>query len=180
MATITRVVATEADLWAAPDDGLRRELVDGEIRCMSPAGGRHGRVAILLASRLHAFVESRGLGFVFDSSTGFRLPSGNVRAPDVAFLAEGQADPLDPGFVPVRPDLAVEILSPGDTRRDVLDKVGEYLDAGTRIVWVVDPARRTATVFRSATDVTAVSDAGTLDGEDLLPGFRCALADVLG
>jgi Uma2 family endonuclease len=95
MATLTRSTATERDLLATPEDGFKRELVDGEIR-VSPAGMRHGRIAVRLSSALHAFVATHRLGDVFDSSTGFRLPSGNVRLPDVAFVAAGQIGLIAP------------------------------------------------------------------------------------
>ena len=143
MATITRQIATEDDLLAAPEDGFKRELVDGEIR-MSPAGARHGHVCMQLGSRLTAFVQTGDMGFVFDSSTGFRLPGGNVRLPDVAFVASGRFEGDNPpvGFSPVPPDLAVEVLSPSDRPRQVLDRIGEYLGAGVPLVWVIDPEGR--------------------------------------
>jgi Uma2 family endonuclease len=181
MATTARRKATEEDLLAMPDDGQKYELVDGEIRGVSPAGLGHGRLCVSLTLRLGTCVQERALGLVVDSSTGFRLPNGNVRSPDVAFIAAGRftGDDLRAGFCPVPPDLAIEVLSPTDRRRHVLDKVGEYLDAGVPLVWVIDPAARKATVYRSITNVTTVGEDGSLDGEDVLPGFRCPLRDIL-
>lgn len=180
MATITRRIATEEDLLAAPEDGYKRELVDGEIR-LSPAGARHGQVCMKLGSRLTAFVETHGLGHVFDSSTAFRLPGGNVRLPDVAFVAKDRLsdDHMTEGFAPVPPDLAIEVLSLGDRARQVLDKVGEYLGAGVRLVWVIDPADRRANVYRSLMDVKTIGAEETLDGEDVVAGFACPLASIL-
>lgn len=180
MATTTRSQATEADLLGQPQDGRKYELVDGEIR-VSPAGALHGHVSVALATRLHVYVKRRRLGHVFDSSTGFRLPGGNVRSPDVSLVAAGRFKAGRPpeGFVDFAPDLAVEVLSPEDRPRDLLDKVGEYLEAGTRLVWVVDPNRRRATSYRSLTDVREIGTEGILQGEDVLPGFRCKLRSVL-
>jgi Uma2 family endonuclease len=180
MATTTRPTATEEDLLAAPEDGYKRELVDGEIQ-VSPAGARHGHVCVELIVRLASFVKERGLGFVFDSSTGFCLPGGNVRLPDLAFVARGRFEGDTPtvGFSPVPPDLAVEVLSPSDRPRQVLDRIGEYLDAGVRLVWVIDPGKRNATVYRSLTDVQTIDETGALAGEDIVPGFTCPLASVL-
>jgi Uma2 family endonuclease len=180
MATNPRRHATEADLLQMPRDGRKYELVDGEIR-VSPAGSRHGRICVILASRLHNFVEESNLGYVFDSSTGFRLPKGNVRSPDVGFVARGrfEGEVVPETFSPVPPDLAVEVLSPEDRSRFVLDKVGEYLDAGVRLIWVIDPRRRNATVYRSLTDVRTLTEADELDGEDVLPGFRCRLREIV-
>jgi Uma2 family endonuclease len=173
--------ATEADLLATPKDGQKYELVDGEIR-VSPAGTRHGLIAVELVGRLLAFVKASGLRYVFDSSTGFRLPKGNVRSPDVSFVARGRfpGEVIPEGFSPVPPDLAVEILSPEDRSRFVLEKVGEYLDAGVPLVWVIDPRKRNASVYRSLTNVRTLAEGDDLDGEDVMPGFRCRLGEILG
>ena len=180
MATTIRPAATEEDLLRTPEDGWKHELVDGQIR-KSPGGWRHGRVCVKLSSLLEAFAAERQLGYVVDSSTGFRLPGGNVRLPDVAYVAKGHlAGEQEPeGFSDVPPDLAVEVLSPGDRSRDVLDKVGEYLQAGVPLIWVIDPKRRTAAVYRSMTDVRRLGPDDVLDGEGVLPGFHCRLADVI-
>jgi Uma2 family endonuclease len=176
----TREVVTEADLLREPKDGRKRELVDGRI-VVSPAGYRHGRVAVRLVRRLEQFASERRLGEVVDSSTGFRLPGGNVRSPDVSFVAAHRITGAPPvGFFDGSPDLAVEILSPDDDQRAVLDKVGEYLKAGTRLVWVIDPERRSAAVYRSSTDVARLSDSDSLAGDDVVPGFACPLREVLG
>jgi Uma2 family endonuclease len=172
-------VATEEELLRTPGEGQKYELVDGEIRA-SPTGARHSVVCVQLGALLNAFVREHRTGWVFASNTGFRLPGGNVRLPDVAFVAAGRFESGVPeGFADLAPDLAVEVLSPGDRTRDVLDKVGEYLQAGVRRVCVIDPARRDAVVYRSPTDVLRVGPGDALDGEDVVPGFRCLLADVL-
>jgi Uma2 family endonuclease len=180
MATTTRARATEADLLAQPEDGNKYELVDGEIR-MSPGGARHSQVGAKLAARLLAFVEERGLGFVFGSDVGFRLPGGNVRSPDVSFVAAGRFphDRVPDDFGDLAPDLAVEVISPSDRPRHVLDKVGEYLEAGTRLVWVIDPRARKATVHSSLSEARTLGPDDTLDGGGVLPGFSCALASIL-
>ncbi len=170
--------ATEDDLLAAPRDGRKYELVDGQI-VVSPAGARHEVVGLRLAARLLAFVDAHDLGYVLGSSAGFRLPGGNVRSPDVSFVAKGRFEGgrAPEGFAEVPPDLAVEVLSPGDRARAVLDKVGEYLQAGVRLVWVIDPRAARAAVYRSLTDVRELGTADAFD--DVLPGFRCDLAEIL-
>jgi Uma2 family endonuclease len=180
MATTTRRVATEEDLLAMPKDGQKYELVDGEIR-VSPAGDRHSVVALALGARLLAFAREHRLGHVFGADAGFRLPSKNVRSPDVSFVATGRfpEDKPPDDFGNVAPDLAVEVLSPHDRPRHVLDKVGEYLEAGVRFIWVIDPRRARAVEYRSLSDVREVGADDVLDGEDVLPGFRCVLRDVL-
>jgi Uma2 family endonuclease len=180
MATTTRRVATEDDLRAMPEDGNKYELVDGEIR-VSPAGDRHSVVALQLAARLLAFVKEHRLGHVMGADAGYRLPGGNVRSPDVSFVASGRFpnDRPTEDWGSLAPDLAVEVLSPRDRPRYVLDKVGEYLAVGVRLVWVIDFRTRRATIHRSLTDVRAIAEDGFLDGEYVVPGFRCRLFDVL-
>jgi Uma2 family endonuclease len=173
--------ATEHELRATPIDGRKRELVDGRI-VVSPAGARHGEVAVRLTVRLAGHVEAQGLGHVFDSCTGFRLPGGNVRVPDVSFVALGRFpnEVVPDDFADVVPDLVVEILSPRDETRALLDKIGEYLQAGVRLVWLVDPKHRRAAVYRSSTDVQDLGPDGVFDGGDVVPGFRCDVREILG
>jgi Uma2 family endonuclease len=180
MATTTRRVATEQDLLATPKDGRKYELVDGEIR-VSPAGDRHSVVAAQLVALLVTFVKQHRLGYVCGADAGFRLPGGNVRSPDASFVAAGRFpdDRVPDDFGNLAPDLAVEVLSPGDRPRHVLDKVGEYLEAGVRMVWVIDPRKARAVVYRSLSDVRKLRADDALDGEDVLPGFRCSLREIL-
>lgn len=180
MATTTRARATEADLLAQPKDGNKYELVDGEIR-VSPAGPRHSAVSVELAARLLPFVKQHRLGHVFGSDVGLRLPGGNVRSPDACFVAAGRFpnERVPDDFPNLAPDLAVEVVSPGDRPRHVLDKVGEYLEAGTRLVWVIDPRKAKAVVYRSLSDVRELGPDDMLDGGDVLPGFSCRLREIL-
>ncbi len=179
MATATQTV-TDAELLALPRDGYKRELVDGVVR-VTPAGARHGAVALRLGARMLLHASERRLGEVFDSSTGYRLPSGNLRVPDVSFVATHRlpGGKVPTGFFELAPDLAVEVLSPPDQLREVLDRVGEYLQSGSRLVWVLDPEEGSVAVHRSLTHVRRIALDGSLDGEDVLPGFSCRLAEIL-
>jgi Uma2 family endonuclease len=178
--TTTRQVAAEDDLRAMPEDGRKYELVDGEIR-VSPAGDRHSQIALRLGARLLTFVEEHRLGHVFGADAGFRLPGGNVRSPDVSFVASGRFpdDQVPDDWGSVAPDLAVEVISPGDRPRHVFDKVGEYLEAGVRLVWVIEPRHERAVVYRSISDVRELGRDDVLEGEDVIPGLRLILRDVL-
>jgi Uma2 family endonuclease len=175
----TRVI-TDEELLQLPKDGNKYEVVDGELR-MSPAGWLHERIVGRLLIRLGSFVEERRLGDVLPSNALFVLPSGNRRGPDISFLVAGRlaAVPPEKPFPALAPDLVVEVLSPGDSTRAILDKVGEYLQGGVRLVWVIDPRTREAAVHRSLTDVEVVREDGTLDGGGVVPGFRVPLADLL-
>jgi Uma2 family endonuclease len=173
---------TADDLFKNPRDGYRYELVKGELIKEPPAGNIHGNRAMRLGWRLARHAESNDLGVVFAAETGFRLSTNpdTVRAPDVAFVARTRIEAAGEfdGFWPGAPDLAVEVLSPGDSYTDVEEKVAEYLDAGTRAVWVVDPRRRTITVYRALTDIAILTENNTLEGRDILPGFSCPVAEI--
>lgn len=170
---------TDEELLRLPKDGNKYEVVDGELR-MSPAGLPHERIVARLLARLGTFAEERKLGDVLGSNVLYVLPSGNKRGPDVSFIDAARAAGVrDAVFPSLAPDLAAEILSPGQSPRRMLDKVGEYLEAGVRLVWVIDPATRSATVYRSLTDVRHVEENRALDGEDVVRGFRCALSELL-
>jgi Uma2 family endonuclease len=174
----TQKTWTDEELMALPDDG-KYELVDGELLHMSPAGGRHSDTTIAVSSRLHAFVRERKLGRVFEGQAGYRLPDGNLRSPDVSFVAAGRLPGGVPkGFLHLAPDLVVEVLSPSDRAGDVAHKVGEYLALGVKLLWVIDPEKVTAVVYAPGTPPRTVRRDGALDGEDVLPGFSCPLAEL--
>jgi Uma2 family endonuclease len=134
-----------------------------------------------LGAELRAYVKQTDAGVVLAAETGFKLQTDpdTVRAPDVAFVAKGREPPPDArGFADGAPDLAVEVLSPDDPPGDVLAKVADWLSAGTRLVWVVDPLRHAARVYRQDGSETIVTADGTLEGEDVLPGFACPFASI--
>jgi Uma2 family endonuclease len=164
--------ATIDDLLRTPKDGRKYELVDGEI-LVSPAGMLHAKVAAKVLHLIATYLESSPIGEVYSDGVGIQLPNGNVRSPDVTFVRfeklPGGESPV--GFGEVVPDLAVEILSPNDSVRQVATKIGEFLECGVSLVWIVDPERRTVVVYRSLTDTTTLIDTGTIDGGDVLPGF---------
>jgi Uma2 family endonuclease len=177
MAT-TRVI-TDEELLRLPKDGNKYELVDGGLR-VSPAGWAHERVVARLMARVSAWVEARGLGDVLGSNALYVLPGGNKRAPDLSFVAAGRLEAAaGSAWLALAPDLAVEVVSSNDSARPLLDTVGEYLAAGVRLVWVIDPERRSAAAYRSPTDVREIGPSGSLDGEDVLPGFLCPLSDIV-
>ncbi len=154
----------------------RSELVNGQLIVREPAGFRHGRIAARLAHRLSERVEANDLGVVCAAETGFVLKRepDTVRGPDVAFISrERLPDPEPVAFAELAPDLAVEVLSPDDRPGAVLSKVADWLNAGSRMVWVVDPVRRLVRVYRQDGSESVVTGTGALDGEDVVPGFSC-------
>jgi Uma2 family endonuclease len=178
--TLQQVTADE--LFARRKDGFRYELVKGELRKMSPAGSEHGAIIVNITLLLGQYVKANSLGVCFGAETGFKIASDpdTVRAPDVAFVRRERIPEsgITKKFWPGAPDLAVEVLSPGDSLEEVEEKVEDWLSAGTRAVWVVSPKRRGVTVYRSMTDVTRLSEADELDGGDVVQGFRCKVSEI--
>jgi Uma2 family endonuclease len=174
--------STASELYEMPDDGFRYELVKGVLRRMSPAGSEHGATIVNITVLLAQYVRTKKLGVCFGAETGFKIASDpdTVRAPDVAFVRRERIPEsgIPKKFWPGAPDLAVEVISPGDTRREVNEKVADWLEAGAQAVWVINPKQRGVTVYRSVTDVTRVSEGDELDGGEVVPGFRCKVSEI--
>jgi Uma2 family endonuclease len=180
MSTQTRLMTAD-EFLEMPDDGLRHELIRGEVVTMSLPGGRHGKVTLKIGRLIGNHVDDWHLGEAFAAETGFLIERDpdTVRGPDVGFVrAERLPEITYPDrYVPFAPDLAVEVLSPNDRPDDVMEKVQEWLPAGSQLVWTIDPIEKTVTVHRpGAKPVTLTADQ-TLDGGEVLPGFACPVAD---
>lgn len=173
---------TADELLALPRGQFRYELINGELITMSPAGHSHGKLVIRLTLPLAQHVKENGLGEVYAAETGFKLRStpDTVRAPDIAFINRQRVKEVGEtkGFWPGAPDLAVEVNSPSDTVREVEKKVMEWLEFGCRAVWVVSAKLRTVTVYRSLTQIVVLTEKDTLDGGDVIPGFRLSIAEI--
>ncbi len=173
---------TAEDLLNLPEDGCQYELEEGRLIRMPPSGPRASIVAATIVYLLSVWVRPRKLGVVGGADFGFLVAHNpdTIRAADVVFY---RAERIPQSGIPARywdlaPDLAVEVLSPSNRPGKVLRKVGEYLDAGTALVWMLDPEQRRATVFRADGSVTVLGEDGVLDGEDVLPGCTLALSEV--
>ena len=154
---------------------------DGIIEFLAMTGGTTGRRNTELITELNIWNRQARKGQVFDSSTGFRLPNGAVRSPDVAWVRTDAWVALTPEqqekFPPVCPDFVVELSSPSDSLTDLTLKLNEYIANGCRLAWLLDPKNETARLFRADGSVSVVkSFAETLSGEDVLPGFSFALS----
>lgn len=178
------LIQTAEDLFAMRDNSCRRELVGGVLREMPFHGSEHGQISLLIGGYLHLHVRECRLGAAFGSGTGFLIAENpdTVLAPDVAFVAEDRLQGIRDlsKFVPLAPDLAVEVLSPGDTERESLLKVGEWLSAGTRAVIVVNPRTQTVTVHRSAVQTVVLTSSDQLEVPEIVPGWSVAVADIFG
>lgn len=173
---------TIEELARLPDDGYRYDLVRGWLVREPPPGARHGELSLELARVLANHVKAARLGRVFAAETGFRLAElpPTVRAPDVSFVARSRMPegPAPAGYVPFAPDLAVEVVSPSNRWTEVAAKVRDYLEAGTRLVWIVDPPARTVTVHRPSSAWMVRGEDDALDGEDVVPGFRMRVGSL--
>ena len=175
ISTATKLVT--ADELLAMGEG-RRELIYGEVIEMAPAGEEHGHVEYEIVVYLGVYVKANKLGRVYPGDTGFLLATDPdlVRVPDVAFVRRERVVRTRK-YYPGAPDLAVEVVSPGDSYTEVNEKVAMWLEHGTLEVWVVDPRRQTVQVFKEGTDVT-LKKGDEIDGGDLLPGFRLPLDKI--
>ncbi len=176
-------VMTAEDLWQLPDDGMKHELVRGELRTTTPPGYEHGWVGLRIARLLGAHADERELGDV-TGEVGFKLPTEpeTVRAPDVAFVARERIEAVGRPrkYFEGAPDLALEVVSPHDTSTDVHEKALDWLAAGTRLVLVVHPGPRTVTAYRSANDIRILGDDDTLEASDVVDGWAVRVGDLLG
>jgi Uma2 family endonuclease len=174
------MTAEEVERISIP--GKVTELIRGRLIVREPPGTHHGAIAANLTYYLADFVRRHGSGAIFAQDTGFKIASDpdTVRAPDVAFVARERVGAIgERGYAELAPDLLAEVLSPDDRPAEVLAKVADWLAAGTRLVWVVDPQRRAARVYRQDGSLSVIGTDDSLEGEDVLPGFTCALKDVL-
>jgi len=168
---------TEQDLLRLPNDGRKYELVNGRLKEV-PTGGRHGKIGVELVVKLYPF--SKPWADLYDSSTGFRMHGGNIRSPDVSLMRRERLPEGKPpvGFIDGAPDLAVEIVSPSEDQKDLLQKVGEYFESGAQEVWLLFPERKQVYRYRAPLDVEVLHENDTLTGGDLLPGFAVRVGEL--
>lgn len=174
------VTAEEFFLMPDPPDGSKQELVKGVVVTMPRPGFRHGHCQIRVGSIIDAFVRSKQIGRVtVESGCRTDRDPDSVRGPDIAFWSIERLPLSDtPNGYPDQPaDLCVEIRSPSDRMSELRKKVREYLENGVRMVWLVEPEDQTVSIFRQPGEARTISEDAVLDGEDVLPGFSCRVAE---
>ena len=185
MSTTTRLITAD-ELLTMPTyvngSDRRYELIRGELKVMSPGKPLHGIVCARIAAALTNFVEAKKPGMAFGAETGFvveRDPD-TVLGVDASFVSRERLAAVEDWdkFFPFAPDLAVEVLSPSNTAKEINEKVAFYFAAGSRAVWVINPKRRTAVVYTSPSEVRTLNEQDTLDGGDVLPGFQLELSEL--
>ncbi|HTL58818.1 MAG TPA: Uma2 family endonuclease [Candidatus Limnocylindrales bacterium] len=172
---------TETELQALPDDGYQHEVVDGKLVLSPKNDFYHGRICMRLSAALHDYAAKNRLGIVLDSSTGFWMKNHNCRAPDISFVPKGRLEelgfkPSTRKFFPRAPDLAVEVLSPNNTRTEINARLKDFFSSGTKIAWIINPTTKSVEVCHSPDKKIPLDSEGSLDGEHLLPGFRYPIA----
>jgi Uma2 family endonuclease len=183
MSTVTTQTRyTPEDLLKMPD-GDHYELVDGQL-VEQPMSTWAGYLAVEISSRLRDYCRPKQLGWVLSETAGYQCFSdapSKVLRPDVSFIRLGRLSvdqSMEEGHILIPPDLAVEVVSPNDLDYEVQRKVEEYLKAGVRLVWVVNPQTHKVQVHRATGPGTILRESDDLDGEDVIPGFRCPIQDL--
>ncbi len=173
---------TADEFLRMPDQAFRRELVRGVVRERPFMGATEGRLAAVVALVLLEHVQRYGLGVAFGAGTGFQLARDpdTVRAPTVAFLNREKAEAVaeEEGYVLGAPDLAIEVVTTSDVEEATEERVRSWLDAGTRMVVVVDPWKRRVTVYHSRDDIRVLGEDDVLDGGDVVPGWTLPVKNL--
>ena len=173
---------TAEELLVKQPPHMRSKLVDGVIRVREPGAYRHGAVAATVGALLFNWVHPQKLGVVVGAETGFilRRHPDSVRAPDAAFVSNERLPPPDVvGYAELAPDLVVEVRPRGDRNGEIRERTDDWLRAGARLVWHIDPARRRGAVHRGDGSVTQIAADGAFIGDAVLPGFVMTLVEVL-
>jgi Uma2 family endonuclease len=154
----------------------------GDLVIMPPTGGETGRMNFALTALFGRWVQADGTGIGFDSSTGFTLPNGATRSPDLAWVKRERWEGLTPEqrkvFAPLCPDFVLELRSPSDALATVQAKMQEYLDNGARLGWLIDPIEKKVYIYRPQAPVECLDNPQTISGDPVLPGFVLELGRV--
>ena len=169
-----QIAMTLEEFLASDIDGY--EYVKGELVPMPSPSLGHAKISARITHYLFTYVSENDLGEVYVEG-GFQVEDRGMK-PDVAFISTAHLPEDESKGSPIPPDFAIEVLSPTDIHRRVVEKVQAYLDAGTQMVWVVESVMKTVTVYRSTTDIKIFTDTDTLTGEDVVPGFSCRVAQL--
>ncbi|WP_019500678.1 Uma2 family endonuclease [Pseudanabaena sp. PCC 6802] len=178
----SKKIWTDEEFMALSQSDRRYELVNGEIIEMGNSGAKHGYLCSLLIMALMNYTLPQQLGVVLDSSTAFKMKNGNKRSPDISFFAKERLEGLEElptGFLEGSPDLAIEVLSPNNTVEEIHDKLVEYFENGTRLVWVIHPSEHYVLVYLSAQEPDCLLKSGDcLDGKNVIPGFSLPVSEL--
>jgi Uma2 family endonuclease len=177
-----QLIHNAEQLFAMPNDGNRYELVKGVLVMMSPAGSEHGWIAARILNRLATHVEGSNLGRVYAAETGFKIGSSpdTVRAPDVCFVSHERLATVEStrSYLPLAPDLVVEVVSPNDTSSEIEAKAEEWLEAGTDIVLVADPSNQTIRVYQEGSRILLLRAGDTFEAGKVCGNWKLSVSDA--
>jgi len=160
----------------------RLALIDGEIVEMASSSQKNTVIGMRVGYFLNAFVIPRDLGYVTGADGGFTLDEHNARQPDIGFISKARHPELNGVEFPIAPDLAVEVISPSESSKDVLKKVTSYIQSGTRLVWTIYPEDKTIYVWKASAEgglnTQPLKGDDLLDGGDVLPGFSVKVSEI--
>lgn len=169
-------------LETVQDETRRFELVEGVIIEMTPPSMGHGHLAGRIYGKFFVYLEKNPIGLPFVDNVGYRLHSKTIFVPDVSFVSQERLIIPLPRISPVAPDLAIEVLSPSNTFKEILFKIESYLRYGTKMVWIVYPEDEIVDVWRTMPDGSlnkrTFKKEDTLSGEDVLPNFNLPVSDI--
>lgn len=178
---MTRLL-TGADLERMGDDAVRYELIAGVLRETEPKGGRHGEIQFEVHGPLYIYLRERRIGRVYTEGTHFLVlrDPDVVLMPDIAFVRNQRLPPdgARDGVMPLAPDLAIEVLSPRNRVAEMAEKIDLYQRAGVPLTWLARPRNRSVTVYVLGREPRVLNEFDSLDGGDVLPGFRLPVADL--
>jgi Uma2 family endonuclease len=175
------LTAEEFLLQPQPLDGSRQELVRGEIVTMPPPMMPHGVACANVVRKIGVFIDAGQGGTLACNDAGIITERGpdTVRGPDVSYWSKERLKEVPAGYSEIAPDMLVEVLSPGNTTKQIRAKLREYFIKEVRLVWVIAPEDRTLTIYRCADEGRVLHESATATGEDVLPGFTCRVGDLL-
>jgi Uma2 family endonuclease len=179
MASTTHILTAD-ELIRRPEDGLRHELIKGELLTMSPPGEEHGIVTVNLTILLGQYVRAHNLGAMYAAETGFKVESDpdTVLAPDIAFIRRERVGIVSRSYRSGAPDLVVEVSSPGDRKSKVEEKTSRWLALGALAVWLVNPQTRTVDVRFATGERSLFTEEDELTGDPIVPGFRLRVSEI--
>ncbi|MDX2078155.1 MAG: Uma2 family endonuclease [bacterium] len=169
-------------LETVEDETRRFELIEGVIEEMSPASMEHGRLSGRILGKIFVYLESNPIGLPFGDGVGYQLKEYNILMPDMSFISKSRLITPLPKVYPIAPDLAVEVISPSNTYREIRSKIEAYLAHGTQLVWAVYPEDKVVDVWRAMPDGSlnkrtfTIND--TLSGEGILPDFTLPISQI--
>ena len=181
--TSLRLTAEQFEQVCRDNPDLRLELTStGGLIVMPPTGSLTGKRNADLTRQVGVWAKKDGTGITFNSHAGFTLPNGAIRSPDVSWVRREKWDALTEDeqeeFAPFCPDFVIELKSRWQTLKAQQSKMEEYLDNGTKLGWFIDPRNRRVYIYRQGEEVEVLTDAATVSGDPILPGFVLQLADL--